>query len=148
MKTFNTKLIAPFIITLIVTGCMPDSLTKFKKDAPKKPETSSTTNGSTEPSGPVVDNSGAIVPFTPPTFFFMGTKNKKYSFISGTSAAIAEITPNADGTLATGSASSASTFILSCALVTTLNTQSAALPAGLALLSTTACKISGTPTVS
>ena len=39
MKKFNLKLHTSFLFTiLILQGCMPDSLTKFKKDAPKKAE--------------------------------------------------------------------------------------------------------------
>ncbi|MBC7712350.1 MAG: putative Ig domain-containing protein [Rhizobacter sp.] len=136
MKTFNTKLIVPFIITLFLTGCMPDSLTKFKKDAPTKAATSSTTTTS-EPSGPVVDPTGAVVPFTAPTFFYMGTTiGKKFSFTSGSTTPISQIKPNIDGSLG---GTLASSFILNC-------TVSPALPSGLTLSS--ACHFNGNPTIS
>ncbi|MBC7425877.1 MAG: putative Ig domain-containing protein [Bacteroidia bacterium] len=143
MKTFNTKLIAPFIITLLLTGCMPDSLTKFKKDAPKKAASTTTVGGVAEPTGPVVDNTGAIANFTAPTYFFMGVKNKKYSFASSITTSISDINPNIDGSISTNTAG---IFLLGCSVVTTGNAQTVALPAGLLLKSST-CSISGNPSV-
>ena len=64
MKTFNKTFIVPLFITFILTGCMPDSLTKFKKDPPKKPTTSTTVS-----SGPVLDETGNVIPFDESTYF-------------------------------------------------------------------------------
>lgn len=59
MKTFNTKLIVALITTLVLTGCMPDSLTKFKKDAPKKAKVAD--SGEEEIPTGVPDGSGGII---------------------------------------------------------------------------------------
>jgi hypothetical protein len=58
MKTFNTKLIVALFTTLVLTGCMPDSLTKFKKDPPKKAIASD--DGEEIPTG-VPDGSGGVI---------------------------------------------------------------------------------------
>jgi hypothetical protein len=62
MKTFNFKhILVLSLTTLALSGCMPDSLTKFKKDPPKAPTESETV---------VDDNGGTVDPsqFTNPTF--------------------------------------------------------------------------------
>ncbi|MEA9355027.1 putative Ig domain-containing protein [Bacteriovorax sp. PP10] len=59
MKTFNTKLIVALFTTLVLTGCMPDSLTKFKKDPPKKAIVASD-DGEEIPTG-VPDGSGGVI---------------------------------------------------------------------------------------
>lgn len=50
MKNFNLKFIIPLALTFVLQGCMPDSLTKFQKDAPKKATASATVTSS--PSDP------------------------------------------------------------------------------------------------
>jgi hypothetical protein len=54
MKKFNFILIHSLTLSLLLTGCMPDSLTKFKKDPPKAKIAPATTETETEvdPSDP------------------------------------------------------------------------------------------------
>ena len=83
MKTLNTKLIVPFITTLLLTGCMPDSLTKFKKDAPKK--SASTAPGGTTVVPPLVDDNGNTVDPTtviyPTKFYFISDEQLRLKLL-------------------------------------------------------------------
>lgn len=67
MKTFNIKLLTSSLVTtLILAGCMPDSLTKFKKEPPKKVTPAEAV------SGPVTDETGNVIDpstLTDPTIF-------------------------------------------------------------------------------
>lgn len=137
MKTFNKKLVVSLITTLILTGCMPDSLTKFKKDPPKKATTGNT-------SGPIVDDDGSVIDpgtFTDPSIFryrleSSGTFVSEYIGRVGTRV---ELTPTLDGSI--GTTSLVSKVYRSCSV-------SPALPSGLVLTNTATregCTISGTP---
>ena len=139
MKNYNKTPLVLLFITLLLNGCMPDSLTKFKKDPPKKEAVTTSSGGDT--TGPVVDDSGAVVPFIEPTYFFMGVEDQKYAF--AVSSAISNpITTTIDGSVGDGATNA---FKLGCSLVTTgVNSQASVLPAGLSINSSS-CSISGTP---
>ena len=151
MKTFKTQLIVPFVITLLLTGCMPDSLTKFKKEEPtKKPVAASTktADSGTVVVPPVVDETGAPITFDEPTYFQWGSAGSPaISAPVGTKLNVAERLTEAfiDGSL--GEATKFPVFFDRCELVTTgVNAQAAALPAGVTMI-TTQCKLGGNPTV-
>lgn len=140
MKTFNTKLIVALFTTLVLTGCMPDSLTKFKKDPPKKSASTATDN--TTP--PIVDDSGnAVDPDTLvfPTKFYFGTEGvpEVKALKVGTPATF---TPATDGTLA--DSTKRSLIFLGCTLDVSGAVITRTLPPGLSLNPST-CAISGTP---
>lgn len=136
MKKFNLKLITPLILTLILQGCMPDSLTKFKKDPPKKAAPASAATTTT----PVVDETGNVINFDPPTkFYYISETAPTSSLKVGTAVTIPMYI---DGSLADTAVGSK--FFDRCDLVTTGNAQTITLPSGL-LLGATDCKITGTP---
>ncbi len=147
MKTLNTKLIVPFVITLLLTGCMPDSLTKFKKDEPTKKVTASTTTGGTGGGGttvpPVVDETGAPVVFNAPTYFtYEDASGLPKSLPMGTN--LPPTGPFVDGSL--GDSTKEALFFERCDLDTTgVNAQAVALPAGISF-DTASCEFKGTPT--
>lgn len=137
MKTFNTKLIVSLFITLIMTGCMPDSMTKFKKDEPKKAASSETTVPVVDEEGNAIDTSLLVNP----TFF-------GYKF-DGNTALTTEVNvaigsnlfllPVINGSV--GTEKEVSRLFLNCEI-------SPALPAGLRLDKTptvSGCGISGAP---
>lgn len=141
MKTLNIKLLIPFFISLFLLGCVPDSLTKFKKDPPKKAEAPAVSNGS---SGPVIDpGTGAPVVFTPPTFFFMGSEGASFAFSAAGAANINPILSVVDGSVGDGASNQ---FKIGCSLYP-INAQTTNLPSGLTL-NTSTCTISGKPTAS
>lgn len=143
MKTFNTKLIVALFTTLVLTGCMPDSLTKFKKDAPKK--AASTASGEDD-TPPITDGSGnAVDPDTLifPTKFYFGTEGVPAEDAFQVGTPIADLTPRTDGTLA--DPATRSIIFLRCELDTSGAVITRTLPPGLTLNSST-CGISGTPT--
>ncbi len=137
MKTFNTTLIVPLFITLVLTGCMPDSLTKFKKDPPKKPVVTTPVG-----SGPVVDETGAPVPFDQATYWGYGSPDNESQY--------AEVGQSfnpkkyIDGSL--GDSIKAPKFFERCDLMTTgVNSQASSLPAGISFNSAD-CKMVGAAT--
>lgn len=138
MKKFNLKLHTSFLFTiLILQGCMPDSLTKFKKDAPKKTTAAST---STPTVPPVTDSSGNTVPFVAPTkFFFVSetapTATEQVGIAMSRGATI-------DGTMSDSTLRDK--FFERCDLDITGNTQTQTLPSG-TTLNVSTCTISGTP---
>ena len=130
-----------------MTGCMPDSLTKFNKDEVKKAKpasTTSTTDG-TVSSPPVVDTSGVAVVFDPPTFFSYGdVANNPVTVTTGSNFSIPTFT---DGSLS--DPSKQRLFFERCDLVTAgVDAQSAILPARVSLNATgaAACTLTGSPT--
>jgi hypothetical protein len=133
MKKFNLKIFAPLLLTLLFQGCVPDSLTKFKKDAPKQVSSSAT-------STPVVDSSGTPVVFIPPTRFTMGPVDNTVINLNLNNT-VASVSPVIDGTLGDPSSSA---FQIGCALDTTSNAQTQVLPSGLILSSN--CTITGKAT--
>lgn len=139
MKKFNLKLHTSFLFTiLILQGCMPDSLTKFKKDAPKKATAASTTTTPTVP--PVVDDSGNTVPFVAPTkFFFVSESAPNATEQVGIATTR---TPTIDGTMSDSSLRDK--FFERCDLDITGNTQTQTLPSGMTL-NVSSCTIQGTP---
>ena len=139
MKKFNLNILTPLLFTLLLQGCMPDSLTKFKKDTPKKTTVSATT------SPPVVDSSGNVVPFTPPTYMRYGaTVNSRFNVnVETIPLIITPIALNIDGSV--GESGSAVNYIVSCVLDTSGDSQTQSLPAGLSVNNTN-CKIEGKPT--
>jgi len=115
---------------------MPDSLTKFKKDAPKK--TSAPVTTPTTP--PVVDGDGNTVPFVAPTKFYFVNEATPTAYES-VDASVTRA-PVIDGTLSDTSVSDL--FFERCDLVTTGNSQTQALPSGL-VLNVSTCQITGKP---
>lgn len=138
MKTFNTKLTVALFTTLVLTGCMPDSLTKFKKEEPTKAP------AVTAPS--IVDSNGnAVDPSTlvyPSKFYFI-SEGATPSIERPIGTAL-EVEPTTDGTLA--DPVRRSILFISCNLVTdtTEGTTTTTPPAGLTF-STSTCKFTGTP---
>jgi hypothetical protein len=146
MKTFNTKLIVALITTLVLTGCMPDSLTKFKKDPPKKDaSTAIGTNNTptiTDSSGNAVDPGTLVFP----TKFYYGavegaTPEEVFQLYKNISTT--DLLPNTDGTLA--DPIKRSLIFLRCELDTSGAVITRTLPPGLSLNPST-CGISGVPT--
>jgi hypothetical protein len=137
MKKFNLKLHTPILLTImLLQGCMPDSLTKFKKDAPKKTTAASTT--STVP--PVVDSTGNTITFVPPTkFYYVDVTAPLISARVGSSVSQ---DGNIDGSL--GDVNVKSKFFERCDLDVTGNSQTQTLPSGLSL-NVSSCAIVGTP---
>lgn len=133
MKTFNLKLIsASLITTLFLTGCMPDSLTKFKKDPPKKKVDLSTT--------PVVTDDGETInpsTLTDPTIFKFKYSNETLPFTekSFVLAQPVSITPIFDGSISIEDLRPS--VLIKCEVVS-----ATALPPGLNLDADT-CVISG-----
>jgi hypothetical protein len=141
MKTFNTKLIVALFTTLVLTGCMPDSLTKFKKDAPKKAATTATDD--TNP--PITDGNGnAVDPDTLifPTKFYFGHEGVPAEDAFQVNTAVSR-TPQTDGTLA--DPATRNIIFIRCELDTSGAVITRTLPPGLALNQST-CSITGTPT--
>lgn len=141
MKTFNTKLIVALFTTLVLTGCMPDSLTKFKKDAPKK--AASTAVDDTE--APITDGNGnAVDPDTLvfPTKFYFGTEGVTAEDALQVGTSVTFI-PRTDGTLA--DPATRSIIFLKCELDVSGAVITRTLPPGLTLNQST-CAVSGTPT--
>lgn len=139
MKTFN-KIHVVLLFILLLMGCTPDSLTKFKKEEPKKsPSTSSNS------SGPIYDASGNIIDpstFIDPTIFkYRNARIESIASVTTLNATLGvavELAGVVDGSLADNS--KVRNVFRSCSI-------SPALPAGLSLTTTLAdfCKISGTP---
>ncbi|MBC7539204.1 MAG: putative Ig domain-containing protein [Bacteriovorax sp.] len=99
MKKFNLKLIIPLILTLILQGCMPDSLTKFSKDTPKKATAAAaatTPTTTTTPSGQVIT---LVYPTAGSTFNYtvagtiIGVKTKDLAVDSSTALSLGLIEP-------------------------------------------------------
>ncbi len=147
MKTIKFKTLSLFLtITLILgSGCMPDSLTKMKKDPPKK-SSSDTTN-----SGVVTGGDGKPVPVNqigPTTKFFYGTEGDilQSNFAVGTAVSLS---PVFDGSMSDPKLRDS--LIVKCEVINS-STGSKRLPAGLtfeggdATSSSKSCKITGTPT--
>ncbi len=66
MKTFKLNILTLLLLTLTFQGCMPDSLTKFKKETPIK------SAATTAPVATVTDSTGATITvdkISPPTYF-------------------------------------------------------------------------------
>lgn len=142
MKTFNTKFVVALITTLLLTGCMPDSLTKFKKEEVKK---SATTGSDSTTTPPITDDSGnAVDPdtLTFPTKFFYKTEGTVAEDKLKVGTAYTT-TPTTDGTLA--DSTTRGLIFLKCELVTTGAVITRTLPPGLTLNQST-CTIAGTPT--
>lgn len=139
MKTFNTKLIAPFIITLLLTGCMPDSLTKFKKDEPKK---AVAVVEPTPVSTVVVDDTGVPLTFDEPAYFsFISPLNPVKIATLGTAL---DESAFLDGSL--GDDVKFPKFFERCDLVTSgVNAQAVSLPPGVSL-NISSCTFIGEPT--
>ena len=84
MKTFNKKLLSTtFLATFLLSGCMPDSLTQFKKDPPKKATSTTTDGGGT--TAPPVDDDGNVIDttsFVDPGIFKYRQGDTSYSTMS------------------------------------------------------------------
>ena len=149
MKKFNLKLMTPLALTLILQGCMPDSLTKFKKDTPKKTTASSVTSGSTTAPGSVVDpGTGSVfVPTLPSYFYYFSTSVQDKAVTIGSSFSFL---PTWDGTLADATKASAlqptceAFDVTSVRTTLTTSTNREIFPG--VVLDKTTCKISGIPT--
>jgi hypothetical protein len=68
MKTINLKFMAPLLLTFVLQGCMPDSLTKFNKEAPKKTASATTTTT------PTVDETIPPSSLVAPSDLSLGTR--------------------------------------------------------------------------
>jgi len=119
-----------------MTGCMPDSMTKFKKDEPKKAANTDNVPVVDE-EGNVVDTSEFINPTTFKYRYDLGTTQISEAFVSeGSNLALS---PILDGSV--GLSSMVSKTFLNCTI-------SPALPGGLSIdksATTEACKITGKP---
>ncbi len=141
MKKFNLNILTPLLLTLMLQGCMPDSLTKFKKDPPKKTTAAATTTTTAAPTS-VVDQSGNTITFVPPTlFYYANTTNYTYNATVGVDIA-QDLNANLDGTF--GDPYQRTLFLRRCDLDITGNAQTNMLPSGLNLEVTT-CQIVGKP---
>lgn len=145
MKTFNIKLICVLILTsLLASGCMPDSLTKFKKEPPKKSASAVVGTGDGEPDSPIVDSSGNPVPIDtitfPTTFYYLTEGSTPVRYM--TVATPVTYNSTTDGTLA--DAAKRSLIFVRCELDQTGPIITRSLPPGLTL-NTTTCAITGTP---
>jgi hypothetical protein len=136
MKKLNFTHFTPILLlTLLVTGCLPDSLTKWKKDPPQKPVAASTLV-------PVVDSTGKKLTFTPPTYFTY-TQGAITTFNLQINVESTSTTASYDGSLK--DKTNGPKFIISCGLDLTGDAQTQSLPAGLSI-DTMTCNITGTPT--
>ena len=136
MKKLNFTHFTPIILlTLLVTGCLPDSLTKWKKDPPQKPVAASTLV-------PVVDSTGKKLTFTAPTYFTY-TQGANTTFNLQINVEANATSASYDGSLR--DKTNGPKFIISCGLDLTGDAQTQSLPPGLAIDALT-CNISGTPT--
>ncbi len=136
MKSFNKHhILAPLSIILLLSGCVPDSLTKFSKDSPSKSSSSATVTP------PIVDSTGTAITFDEPTFFYYFNKNDS-SFGANIGTTLSA-SPVVDGSL--GDSTKKTVFFDRCDLVVSgVNAISATLPAGIALTTST-CSITGVP---
>lgn len=141
MKKFNfTNIVLPFLPLLLI-GCMPDSLTKFDKEAPKKAAAATAT-----PVPPIVDDSGNTVDpvsIVYPTKFFYYTESPTISDKAVVVGDAVSLKPTIDGDLS--NPTMAASLVLDCSLDQTGTVRTRTLPPGLALNKKT-CEISGTPT--
>ena len=134
MKTFNTKLIVALFTTLVLTGCMPDSLTKFKKDAPKKAPIVADTDTEEEVPTTIPDGAGGVIslPDIVDATTFSYPESNDLVFEAGVDS---EFPISGDNSFA--SQTTRESLIQSCSITPTL-------PPGLGIDSET-CAISGTP---
>lgn len=150
MKKFNLKLMAPLLLTFILQGCTPDSLTKFKKDPPKKAATAATATS------PAVDPvTGDAIPLDYPTVttfsYALSTAPTvavtDQSLKVGTAATtLSTIMTNTTTFGSLADAAKKSYIFVRCELDQTGAVETRTLPLGMSLDATT-CAISGTPTV-
>ena len=151
MKKFNLKLITPLILTFILQGCLPDSLTKFKKDPPKKSTAAATTTtGGGTPGGPIVDpTTGTVfVPTLPSYFYYLSAATQDKALELGVAASIP---PSWDGTLADTTKASllsptCEAFDITTGTPVALTTATVRTITPGITLGRTSCVISGTPT--
>lgn len=140
MKKFNYTFIVASLLSLLLTGCMPDSLTKFKKDPPKKAASITSTAGDLIGSdGKVIDPDDIIYP----TAFYYGASSGSFDKPVKLGENVS-ISPRTDGSLADPIAREA--IFLKCELDTTGPLITRTLPPGLGLDKDN-CVISGNPTI-
>lgn len=140
MKTLNTTLTVSLFTTLLLTGCMPDSLTKFKKDPPKKAEVVAENPPS------IVDSTGNTIDVAtltdPTTFQYSDEVNSALvTTINAKLGEKVELSAEFDGSV--GETSKVASVMKGCSI-------SPALPSGLVLdtsKSATGCSITGFPLV-
>lgn len=137
MKKFNLNTLTPLILIFILQGCLPDSLTKFKKDAPQKVSSAATTTA--PPQNSVVDQAGNTVTFVPPTMFYYASSGSNTTVGKDVSTSITAVV---DGSL--GDPQVGSLFARRCDLDLSGNAQTQLLPSGLNLEASN-CQIIGTP---
>ena len=137
MKTFNKKLLSTtFLATFLLSGCMPDSLTQFKKDPPKKAPTITDGNGGT--TAPPVDEDGKVIDtssFVDPGIFKYRQGENSFTSKSLEVSQSYTFEPVFDGTIQIGD--KREKILKKCELVS-----STPLPPGLNLIPET-CNISG-----
>ena len=137
MKTFNKKLLSTtFLATFLLSGCMPDSLTQFKKDPPKKATSTTTDGGGT--TAPPVDDDGNVIDttsFVDPGIFKYRQGDTSFSTMSLEVTRSYTFEPVFDGTILLGE--KRDKILKKCELVS-----STPLPPGLNLIPET-CNISG-----
>ncbi len=140
MKKFNFTFIVASLLSLLLAGCMPDSLTKYKKDPPKKAASTTST------SGDLIDSNGEVIDpdeIVYPTAFYYVEPTDPYDKPVKLGQAVS-ITPTTDGALADANLRDA--ILIGCELDQTGAVITRTLPPGLTLNSQT-CVISGTPTM-
>ena len=138
MKTLKTTLTLSLFTTLLLTGCMPDSLTKFKKDPPKKAEVA------TEEPPTIVDSGGNTIDVSsltdPTTFQYSDEVNQ--ALVTSLNAKLGEkvqLSAEFDGSV--GEVKKVASVMRGCSITP-------ALPSGLTLDTTkseTGCSITGFP---
>jgi hypothetical protein len=143
MKTFNFKLFNLLILTILIAGCLPDSLTKFKKDSSPQP------TGAPVPT--ITDTSGKVIPTSsivyPSTFYFQkdSVQVSSWPVIVGTeyvANALNSLNPVIDGSL--GDSTIRSSMFNRCELDTSGLAITQTLPPGI-YLDPTKCSFFGTP---
>lgn len=138
MKNFNLKFMSLIILTLLLQGCMPDSMTKFSKEAPKKAAPPPLASPIQDSAGNAVDPS--TIDFPTDFFYISKTEVPTKALVVGTEATIS---PSVNGSLA--DPSKRNLIFLRCELDKTAGTaNSQTAPHGMIFDSST-CVFKGTP---
>jgi len=141
MKKLKSHLILPLILTFIFQGCVPDSLTKYSKETPKKATASASSTTTTTTTTTTSTTSTVALDYpTVTTFSYIEADPSVNDLHVGTPATF---NVNLSDSISFGSLSDSSKFndiFLRCALDSI-----SSLPPGMTL-NTTNCRISGTPT--
>lgn len=126
-----------FLLSTLLLGCMPDSLTKFKKDAETKPAAPPASTVITTEEGETFDLAD-VQNIT--NFHYLNSNNVSQSTFYSKTNSVFTISPVTDGTFGIAPENLKERLFLSCTI-------SPALPYGMTFSnkSTSPCKIDGTP---